>query len=88
MFKKIKKENLGQNIENLTNYLVKDYGYYKVNASEVIERAVEDEAVKIVKFNGKDSYWIIVKDGTTILAPDTQSTELGLSDCILETEYR
>ena len=86
--KKIKKKTLGQNKENLTNYLVKDYGYDKVNATELIERAVEDEAVKIVQFNGKDSYRIIAKDDTTILAPDTQSTELESSDCILETECR
>ena len=52
----------------------------------MIERAVEDEAVKIVQFNGKDSYRIIAKDDTTILAPDIQSTELESSDCILETE--
>ena len=86
--KKIKKKGLGQNKENLTNYLVKDHGYDKVNATESIERAVEDEAVKIVQFNGKDSYRIIAKDDTTILAPDTQSTELESSDCILETECR
>ena len=79
---------LGQNKENLTNYLVKDYGYDKVNATELIERAVEGEAVKIVQFNGKDSYRIIAKGDTTILAPDTQSTELESSDCILGTECR
>ena len=77
--KKIKKKSLGQNKENLTNYLVKDYGYDKVNATELIERAVEDEAVKIVQFNGKDSYRIIAKD-------DTQYIES--SDCILEAECR
>ena len=86
--KKITKKSLGQNKENLTSYLVKDYGYDKVNATELIERAVEDEAVKIVQFNGKDSYRIIAKDDTTILAPDTQSTELEFSDCILKTECR
>ena len=86
--KKIKKKGLGQNKENLTNYLVKDHGYDKVNATESIERAVEDEAVKIVQFNGKDSYRIIAKDDTTILAPDTQSTQLESSDCILGTECR
>ena len=59
--KKIKKKNLGRNKDNLTNYLVKDYVYDKVNATELIERAVEDEAVKIVRFNGKDSYRIIAK---------------------------
>ena len=84
--KKIKKKSLGQNKENLTNYLVKDYGYDKVNATELLERAVEDEDVKIVQFNGKDSYRIIAKDDTTTLAPDTQSLELESSDCILETE--
>ena len=31
MLKKIKKKSLGQNREKLTNYLVKDYGYDKVN---------------------------------------------------------
>ena len=86
--KKIKKKRLGLDKESLTNYLVKDYAYDKVNATELIERAVEDEAVKIVQFNGKDSYRIIAKDDTTILAPDTQSTELESSDCILETECR
>ena len=54
--KKIKKKSLGQSKENLTNYLVEDYGYDKVNATELIERAVEDETIKIVQFNGKDSY--------------------------------
>ena len=86
--KKIKKKSLGQNKENLTNYFVKNYGYDKVSATEFVERAVEDEAVKIVQFNGKDSYRMITKDDTTILAPDTQSTELESSDCILETECR
>ena len=54
----------------------------------MIERAVEDEILKTVQFNGKDSYRIIAKDDTTILAPDTQSTEVEFSDCILETECR
>ena len=84
MFKKNKNKSLGQNKEKLTNYLVKNYGYDKVNATELIERAVEDEDVKVVLYNGKDSYRIIAKDDTTILAPDTQSTELEFRDCILE----
>ena len=52
----------------------------------MIERAVEDEAVKIVQFNGKGSYRIIAKDDPTILAPDTQYAELESSDSILEPE--
>ena len=54
----------------------------------MIERAVEDEAVKIVQFNCKYFYKIIAKDDTTILAPDTQSAELESLDCILESECR
>ena len=38
--KKITKKSLGQNKENLTSYLVKDYSYDKVNATELIERVV------------------------------------------------
>ena len=52
--KKIKQKSFRQNKENLTNYLVQDYGYDKGNATELIEQAVEDEAVKNVQFNGKD----------------------------------
>ena len=86
--KKIRKKSLEQNKENLTNYLVKNYVYDKVNATELIGRVVEDEAVKIVQFNGQDSYRIIAKDDTRILAPDTQSAELESSDCISERECR
>ena len=46
--KKNKKKSLEQNKENRTNYLVKDYGYDEFNATELIDRAVEDEDVKIV----------------------------------------
>ena len=80
MFTKIKKENIEQNKENLTNYLIKDYYYDKVNATSLIERPVEEEAVKIVSFNWKELHRIIAKDDTTILASATQPTELGSSD--------
>ena len=59
--KKNKKKSLGQNKESLTNYLVKDYGYDKVNATELIEQEVDNEAVKIVQFNGKASNRIMRK---------------------------
>ena len=45
----------------------------KLIATELIERAVEAEAVKTVRFNDKDSYRIIAEDDTTILASDKQS---------------
>ena len=40
MFKKDKKEKLGQNKDNLINYLNKDYGYSKESAIEVEKQAV------------------------------------------------
>ena len=63
-----------------------NYGqpYGKLNATALIERVVEEEAIKIVLFNEKESYRIIAKDDITILAPPTQPTELESSD--LETE--
>ena len=51
----------------------------------MIERLVEEEAVKIVLFNEKEFHRIIAKDDITIFAPPTQPTELESSD--LEKEY-
>ena len=77
-----------QRISTNLNVSFKDYGYDKVNATELIERVVEGEALKVIHFNGKDAYRIIAKDNTIILAPDTKSTELESADCILEAECR
>ena len=77
-----------QRISTNFNVSFKDYGYDKVNATELIERVVEGEALKVIHFNGKDAYRIIAKDNTIILAPDTKSTELESADCILEAECR
>ena len=37
-FKKIKTKNLGQNKDNLINYLRKDYGYNKESPNKVKEK--------------------------------------------------
>ena len=74
-------ENHGQNKKGLANYLIKDHGYVKVNVTVLIERAVEEEAVKTVLFNGKESY-----RHHNILASARQAIELESSD--LKTECK
>ena len=83
--KNIKKKNLGQIKDNLINYL-KDYGYRKESAIEAVKKAVTENMVKIVFFNGKDSYRIVDKDGNTILVPDTQQNEPESTETISESD--
>ena len=80
------KKNLGQNKDNLINYLNKDYDYSKEFALEAIEKAVPENLAKIVLFNGKDSYGIVDKDDNTILAFDTQQNEPELIEIISESD--
>ena len=44
--KKIKTKNLGQNKDNLINYLGKDYRYNEESANKVIEKAVKENVVR------------------------------------------
>ena len=53
--KNIKTKNLGQNKDNLINYFSQDYSYNKESANKVIEKAVKENVVRIVLFNGKNS---------------------------------
>ena len=76
------KKNLGQNKDNLINYLNKDYEF----ALEAIEKAVPENLAKIVLFNRKDSYGIVDKDDNTILAFDTQQNEPELIETISESD--
>ena len=72
---KIKSKNLGQNQENLVNYLVKDYRFSNDEAEILIVDAVKANAIKSVIFNGKKSYRIVKTDNVsdaTVLFPDTQ----------------
>ena len=50
---KIKGRNLGQNHNNLMNFLVKDYECSPEIAENLIEEAVEANIVKSIIFNGK-----------------------------------
>ena len=55
--------------------------FYKdiYNATALLGRAVEEDAVKVVLFNGKEPYQIIAKTDIIILPPVTQPTELESS---------
>ena len=72
--KKIKRENFGQSKDNLINYLNKDYGYSRESAIEVVQKAVTENMLNIVLFNGKDSYRIVDNVGNTILVPTHSKT--------------
>ena len=79
-FKKIKTKNLGQNKDNLINYLSKDYVYNKQSANKVIEKAVKENVVRIVLFNGKNSYRIVENGENTMIVPETQLNDTQLND--------
>ena len=78
--KKIKTKNLGQNKDNLINYLSKDYGYSKESANKVIEKAVKGNVVRIVLFNGNNSYRIVENGENTMIVPETQLNDTQLND--------
>ena len=73
--KKIKTKNLGKSKDNLISYLSKDYGYSKESANKVIEKAVKENIVIIVLFNGKNSYRIAENGENTMTVPETQLTD-------------
>ena len=77
--KKIKTKNPGENKDNLINYLSKDYGYSKESANKVIENAVEENMVRIVLFNGRNSYRIVENGENTIILPETQLRDTQLN---------
>ena len=79
-FKKIKTKNLGQNKDNLINYLSKDYGYNKESANKVIEKAVKENVVRIVLFNEKNFYRIVENGENTMIVPETQLNDTQLND--------
>ena len=91
---KIKSKNLGQNQENLVNYLVKDYRVSNDKAEILIVDAVKENAIKSVIFNGKTSNRIVKTDNVsdaTVLFPDAQDEtpeEITTEDTIIldETE--
>ena len=78
--KTIKTKNLGQNKDNLINYLSKDYGYNKESANKVIEKAVKENVVRIVLFNEKNFYRIVENGENTMIVPETQLNDTQLND--------
>ena len=72
---RIKGKNIGQNKENLVNYLVKCYRFLNDEAGILIVDAVKANAIKSVIFNVKASYRIVKTDNdsdATVLFPDIQ----------------
>ena len=70
----IKGKNLEQNPDNLTRFLIKDFGYEKEDADKLTEEAICANIIKSVIFNVKVSYRIVRTDSVTddtVLAPDT-----------------
>ena len=83
-FKKIKTKNLGQNKDNLINYLSKDYDYSKKSANKVIERAVKENMVRTVLFNGKNSYRIFENRENPIIVLEAQLNDTDATEAISE----
>ena len=70
----IKGKNLGQNPDNLTRSLIKDFRYEKEDADKLIEDAICANIIKSFIFNGKVSFRIVRTDSVTddtVVAPDT-----------------
>ena len=77
----IKDKNLGQNPDNLTRFLIKDFGYEEEEADKLIEEAIRVNVIKSVIYNGKVSCRIVRTNSVaddTVLAPDTQ--EITMKD--------
>ena len=78
--KKIKAKNLGQNKDNLINYLSNNYGYSKESANKVIEKAVKENMIRIFLFDEKNSYRILKNGKNTIIVRETQLNDTQLND--------
>ena len=78
--KKIKTKNFGQNKDNLINYLSKDHDCNKESANKVTEKAVKENVVRIVLFNGKNAYRIVQNGENTMIVPETQLNDTQLND--------
>ena len=59
---KIRSKNLGQNQDNLKNFLVKDYEYSPEPAENLIDEGVQANILESIMLNGKFSYRIVKTD--------------------------
>ena len=76
MFAKNQSESLGQNQNNLKNFLIKNYKYSPELAENLIGEAVQTNIVKSIMSNSNSPYRIVKSDSTddaTILLPDMQA---------------
>ena len=83
---KIKSKYLGQNQENLVNYLVKDYRFSNAETEILIVDAVKANAIKLVIFNRKTAFRIVKADnvsGATVTPEDITTEDTIIPD---ETE--
>ena len=72
---KFKSKNLGQNPDNLRDFLMKDCNYDFEEAMKLIDEAIVANIIKSFVLNGKVAYRIIRADSNaddTIILPETQ----------------
>ena len=62
----------------------KDYGYRKESANKVLEKGVKENMVRIVFFNGKNSYRIVENEENTVFVPETQLNDTDATEAISE----
>ena len=71
---KISSKNLGQNPDNLKQFLMKDFNYECEEAMKLIDEAINTN-IKSITFNGKVAYRIIKSDSIvedTVIIPETE----------------
>ena len=72
---KIRSKNLGQNPDNLKQFLMKDFNYECEEAMKLIDEAINTNIIKSITFNGKVAYRIIKSDSIvedTVIIPETE----------------
>ena len=66
--------SLGQNPDNLKQFLMKDFNYECEEAMKLIDEAINTNIIKSITFNGKVAYRIIKSDSIvedTVIIPET-----------------
>ena len=72
---KIKSKDIGQNLDNLKHFLMKDFNYDWEKAMKLIDEAIVANIIKSVIFNGQVAFRIFMGDSNadvTIIVPETQ----------------
>ena len=72
---KIRSKNLGQNPDNLKQFLMKDFNYECEEEMKLIDEAINTNIIKSITFNGKVAYRIIKSDSIVedaVIIPETE----------------